>query len=116
MGSASKILQYRYRFSQGLRPSSRCYTYKCNQTKHKLETATKKSFKSAYNITYSGSFIHFREKKFNYNRTMEVRYNRNFAENKTRLCCLCLFSLKEQVAIYHQNTRVLEFDISLRLT
>ena len=57
MGSASKILQYRYRFSQGLRPSSRCYTHKCNQTKHKLETATKKSFKSAYNITYSRSFI-----------------------------------------------------------
>ena len=57
MGSASKILQYRYRFSKGLRPRTRCYTYKCNQTKHKLETATKKSFKSAYNITYSGSFI-----------------------------------------------------------
>ena len=46
------------------------------------------------------------------NRTMEVRCNRNFVEKKTLLCSLCFFSLKEQVAIYRQNTRVLEFDTS----
>ena len=47
---------------------------------------------------------------------MEVRCNRNFVENKTLLCCLCFFSLKEQVAIYRQNTRVLEFDTFPSLT
>ena len=47
---------------------------------------------------------------------MEVRCNRNFVEKKTLLCCLCLFSLKKQVAIYRQNTRALEFDTSPWLT
>ena len=47
---------------------------------------------------------------------MEVRCNRNFVEKKTLLCCLCFFSLKEQVAIYCQNARVLEFDTSPWLT
>lgn len=69
----------------------------------------------AYNITYSGPFI-LGEKTSVTNRTMEVRCNRNFVEKKTLPCSLCFFSLKEQVAIYRQNTRVLEFDTSPWLT